>query len=312
MILQIRGGAANQGLLHSLLEKTKGMGILHNLLRSVCQNIFGLDVSWLMESEVKQKSKKKKKGGKRSHVNEETTASSGKRTRKKKISVKAETTIEATKVSSNKTNTVAKKHSSSKASKLTNQHLKTTLKSTNPNYRIQQELKNFLKDPPEHLRVKVGKNIRVWIVDMQGVGIYEGEQFKLRISFPANYPTVPPSVYFTGDSIPTHEHVYTNGDICLSLLGKDWRPTMTAQSIAHSILSILGSAHSKSLPMDNAKHAQNKPGQYQQDWVYHDDCTLSIFELVTSLTELHRSVLASPQQYVPSITLDASVIVTSF
>ena len=42
---------------------------------------------------------------------------------------------------------------------------------------------------------------------------------------------------------------------------------MTAQSIAASILSILSSAQSKSIPMDNAKHAQNKPGQYQQDWV---------------------------------------------
>jgi len=23
--------------------------------------------------------------------------------------------------------------------------------------------------------------------------------------------------------------------------------------------------------MDNARHAQNKPGQFQKDWVYHDD-----------------------------------------
>jgi hypothetical protein len=23
--------------------------------------------------------------------------------------------------------------------------------------------------------------------------------------------------------------------------------------------------------MDNARHAQNKPGEYQKDWVYHDD-----------------------------------------
>lgn len=101
--------------------------------------------------------------------------------------------------------------------------------------------------------------------------IYEGETFRLRISFPAQYPTVPPSVYFLPPNIPVHEHVYTNGDICLSLLGKDWRPTMTAQSIAVSILSILSSAQSKTLPMDNAMHAQNKPGAYQKDWVYHDD-----------------------------------------
>jgi ubiquitin-conjugating enzyme E2 W len=152
-------------------------------------------------------------------------------------------------------------------------HLQTNLKSTNPNFRIQQELYNFIKDPPDHLTVTVGKsNIRVWIFT-QGVGIYRGETFSLRIALPPKYPNVPPSVYFIGHTIPMHEHVYTNGDICLSLLGKDWRPTMTAQSIAHSILSILGSATRKSLPMDNAKHATNKPGQYQQDWVYHDDCT---------------------------------------
>lgn len=273
VILQIRGGASG-GLLQSLLDKTKGMGILHNILRSICQNLFDVDVSSSLEKEVKQKSKKSKSKNRSpgKATEETTTPNTGKQRSKKTTSIKSKTS----KVATTETAKKSTKKAGPKASKLTNQHLKTTLKSTNPNYRIQQELKSFLKDPPEHLRIKVGKNIRVWIVEMQGVGIYEGELFKLRISFPPNYPTVPPSVYFTGDAIPTHEHVYTNGDICLSLLGKDWRPTMTAQSIAHSILSILGSAHHKSLPMDNAKHAQNKPGQYQQDWVYHDDCKLPV------------------------------------
>ena len=143
-------------------------------------------------------------------------------------------------------------------------HLKTRLKSTNPNYRIQRELKSFIQDPPPGLTVAVGKNMRIWIVTVAGPGIYDGETFRLRVSFPPQYPTVPPSVYFLPPNIPVHEHVYTNGDICLSLLGKDWRPTMTAQSIAVSILSILASAQSKSLPMDNARHAQNKPGEYQK------------------------------------------------
>jgi len=160
-----------------------------------------------------------------------------------------------------------------KTSQAMQKHVDAKLTNKHANYRIQRELKEFLKSPPSNLQVKVGSNIRVWIVTMKGASgtIYEGETFKLRISFPKDYPVMPPSVYFLPPHLPQHEHVYTNGDICLSLLGKGWRPTMTAQSIAVSILSILSSAQTKQLPMDNARHAQNKPGQYQKDWVYHDD-----------------------------------------
>jgi ubiquitin-conjugating enzyme E2 W len=159
------------------------------------------------------------------------------------------------------------------ATAATKKHLSTNIKSSNPNYRIQKELKAFLKSPPDNLSVQVGSNIRLWVVTIVGAKdtIYEGEIFKLRIEFPSAYPTVPPSVYFLKKFLPVHEHVYTNGDICLSLLGNGWRPTMSAQSIAVSILSILSSAQSKNLPMDNANHAGAKPGQYQKDWVYHDD-----------------------------------------
>ena len=83
-------------------------------------------------------------------------------------------------------------------------HLATKMLTTNPNYRIQRELKEFILDPPPNLSVKVGKNIRVWIVTMEGAKntIYEGEVFKLRISFPQTYPTMPPSVYFLPPNIP--------------------------------------------------------------------------------------------------------------
>eukprot|EP00529_Nitzschia_sp_RCC80_P019478 CAMPEP_0113485608 /NCGR_PEP_ID=MMETSP0014_2-20120614/24571_1 /TAXON_ID=2857 /ORGANISM="Nitzschia sp." /LENGTH=433 /DNA_ID=CAMNT_0000379259 /DNA_START=1 /DNA_END=1302 /DNA_ORIENTATION=+ /assembly_acc=CAM_ASM_000159 len=155
----------------------------------------------------------------------------------------------------------------------TKEHLTSSFTTSNPNHRIQKELKEFIKHPPDNLSVQVGKNIRIWIITIKGAkgSIYDGETFKLRVSFPKEYPTVPPSVYFLKGHIPKHEHIYTNGDICLSLLGKDWRPIMTAQSIAVSIQSILSSATKKTLPMDNAQHANNKPGEYQKDWVYHDD-----------------------------------------
>ena len=243
-----------RNIVRSLLKHTKGStvgGILHSLFGTV-QSITGVTLLPVENKKKKKKSKKKSTtddGSSSKTASKKQTAS----TKKKKAAAAAAATAA----------------SSSKASEWEKKEIKTT----SPNYRIQRELKAFLNDPPPNLSVKVGKNLRVWIVTMHGAAgsIYEGETFKLRIAFPATYPQMPPSVYFLPPHIPLHEHVYTNGDICLSLLGKDWRPTMTAQSIAVSILSILSSAQSKSLPMDNARHAQNRPGQYQKDWVYHDD-----------------------------------------
>ncbi|KAL7566461.1 hypothetical protein ACA910_000938 [Epithemia clementina (nom. ined.)] len=218
--------------------------------------------------EVSSKSKSVSSSSKRKTKAKSTTAASTKKAATTKTKAATATATTTTPSSSSLASTKTKQ-----SSLLAAAHLQKDLKANSPNYRIQRELKAFLTDPPPNLKVTVGKNLRVWIVTMKGAKntIYEGETFKLRIAFPAQYPTVPPSVYFLPPNIPVHEHVYTNGDICLSLLGQDWRPTMTAQSIAVSILSILSSAQSKSLPMDNARHALNKPGEYQKDWVYHDD-----------------------------------------
>lgn len=79
-----------------------------------------------------------------------------------------------------------------------------------------------------------------------------------------------PSVYFLKPT-PKHVHVYSNGDICLNLLGRDWRPTMTAHGLVVSILSMLSSAREKKSPQDNAMHSDAPPGQQQEGWMYHDD-----------------------------------------
>ncbi|KAL3803160.1 hypothetical protein HJC23_003435 [Cyclotella cryptica] len=188
---------------------------------------------------------------------------------------KATTSTKSNNISSN-TNATPKPKSASNSKPpdaASKKFLSNNLKSSNPNYRIQRELKEFLSSPPPGLSVKIsGKNVRLWIItlSMPDNTIYAGETYKLRVQFPNDYPTSPPSVYFLPPT-PRHEHVYTNGDICLSLLGKDWRPIMTAQSLAQAIMSILCGAQRKSLPMDNSRHAGNKPGQRQDDWVYHDD-----------------------------------------
>lgn len=142
----------------------------------------------------------------------------------------------------------------------------------NANRRIQKELQSFLADPPDNCELTVGNNIRSWVITLTGVTgtIFSGEKYKLQVKFPKDYPTKPPSVYFL-KPCPKHVHVYSNGDICLNLLGRDWRPTMTVQGIAVSILSMLSSAKEKSMPQDNALHAESAPGQQQDNWMYHDD-----------------------------------------
>lgn len=271
--LIVRGGAKESGLvvtkirnmLRSLLEigdrKAPAIaGVLKSLIGGL-ESIFG--VGLLPEAEVvldESKSKKQKK------------SAGTKAGTKKAESSDAKPSVKTTSPQKKKKRTAKSKAANSKTAAATQKHMTSKISSANPNYRVQRELKEFIKSPPPNLSVKVGSNIRIWIVTMRGAKntIYEGEIYKLRVQFPKDYPMVPPSVYFLSPP-PQHEHVYTNGDICLSLLGKDWRPTMTAQSIAVSILSILSSAQTKSLPMDNARHSQNKPGQYQKDWVYHDD-----------------------------------------
>jgi ubiquitin-conjugating enzyme E2 W len=139
--------------------------------------------------------------------------------------------------------------------------------------RLQREMQNFLENPPSNCELKVDpKNIRAWTVTLTGAEgtVYANEKYQLQMNFPKDYPAKPPSVFFL-KPIPKHQHVYTNGDICLNLLGRDWRPIMTAEGLAVSILSMLSSAKEKKLPQDNAMHAEAAPGQQQDNWMYHDD-----------------------------------------
>jgi ubiquitin-conjugating enzyme E2 W len=135
-------------------------------------------------------------------------------------------------------------------------------------------MKSFEEKPPKNCKLIVDpKNPSSWTVAMTGLDgtIYAGEKYFLRLVFPADYPSKPPSVYFLPPHVPKHVHVYSNGDICLNLLGKDWSPSITAETLVVSILSMLSSAKEKKLPPDNSNHADASPGKQQDNWMYHDD-----------------------------------------
>ncbi|CAB1350023.1 unnamed protein product, partial [Coregonus sp. 'balchen'] len=61
----------------------------------------------------------------------------------------------------------------------------------------------------------------------------------------SRYPFDSPQVMFTGENIPVHPHVYSNGHICLSILTEDWSPALSVQSVCLSIISMLSSCKEK-------------------------------------------------------------------
>jgi len=92
----------------------------------------------------------------------------------------------------------------------------------------------------------------VWEVTIfgpQGTS-YESGLFRAEMTFPKDYPNMPPKLVFLSDL--WHPNIYTDGKVCISILhapGDDsygyesaeerWRPIHTAESILLSVISML-------------------------------------------------------------------------
>ena len=144
--------------------------------------------------------------------------------------------------------------------------------------RLQKEFKSFATEPPEGLRLSeetvAGDNLGVWLVRMEGPAntLYQGETFLLRFKFGMKYPFDSPEVTFVGDSIPVHQHIYSNGHICLSILTDDWSPALSVESVCLSIISMLASAKEKGRPQDDSLYVKTcSKNPKKTRWWYHDD-----------------------------------------
>ncbi|KAI9054950.1 hypothetical protein LZ554_002093 [Drepanopeziza brunnea f. sp. 'monogermtubi'] len=87
---------------------------------------------------------------------------------------------------------------------------------------------------------------------------YGGGNFRSHLTFPKEYPHLPPSLVFKAP-IPFHPNVYEDGRLCISILhppGDDqygyesaaerWSPVQTPETILLSVISLLHSPNDES------------------------------------------------------------------
>ena len=113
-----------------------------------------------------------------------------------------------------------------------------------------------------------------WHVKFIGAegSVYAGEAYTLQFKFNNEYPIEAPEVIFVGVP-PAHEHVYSNGYICLSTLYSDWTPALKTSSVSISILSMLSSASKKQRPANDSTAVMYMSGKSPKkvNWMFEDD-----------------------------------------
>eukprot|EP00004_Rigifila_ramosa_P018381 TRINITY_DN4566_c0_g1_i1.p1 TRINITY_DN4566_c0_g1~~TRINITY_DN4566_c0_g1_i1.p1 ORF type:complete len:186 (+),score=43.00 TRINITY_DN4566_c0_g1_i1:50-559(+) len=91
-----------------------------------------------------------------------------------------------------------------------------------------------------------GDNLFNWSACIHGSAgtVFEGLQFKLKMTFPAGYPFDAPVVTFTTPCF--HPNVDANGNICLDILKDKWSALYDVRTILLSIQSLLGEPNNDS------------------------------------------------------------------
>jgi len=139
--------------------------------------------------------------------------------------------------------------------------------------RVLRDLRR-MKNATSGLELEDSECLTDWVVKLVGTPgtVFAGEVYRLRIRFHADYPTRPPTVVFMRPA-PMYEHVYSNGMVCLDLLGNAWDSQLDVLGICLSIQSMLSSAKKKSRPPDNEVTSVMAKGQDARDmaWHPHDD-----------------------------------------
>ncbi|EMD68141.1 hypothetical protein COCC4DRAFT_191697 [Bipolaris maydis ATCC 48331] len=106
----------------------------------------------------------------------------------------------------------------------------------------------------------VDNNVFEWEVMLMiddDTKFYGGGFFRARLTFPTEYPLLPPKMRF--ETPIFHPNIYPNGDVCISILhppeedkygyesaAERWSPVQTPETILLSVISMLSSPNDES------------------------------------------------------------------
>lgn len=125
--------------------------------------------------------------------------------------------------------------------------------------RLNMELKEIIESPP--LNCSAGPisndNMYEWEAFIIGPDDtpYQGGTFKLKITFPQNYPFKPPIIYFVTKIY--HCNINYSGGICLDILNTNWSPALTISKVLLSICSLLNEANPDDPLVENIAQLYN-------------------------------------------------------
>ncbi|KAI8074056.1 ubiquitin-conjugating enzyme/RWD-like protein [Gongronella butleri] len=126
---------------------------------------------------------------------------------------------------------------------------------------LRRQLLEVSKRPVEGFSAGLASDDNLFEWDLMVIGapetLYEGGFFKAKMTFPHDYPIMPPTMRFTSEMY--HPNVYPDGTVCISILhppGDDkygyedaserWLPVHTVESILISVISMLSSPNTDS------------------------------------------------------------------